>query len=85
MKFYKLFVNFIDAQTYYGKVCIASGSTHNVSNDCAVLVAIRLQTLKLCAYRVVYAHALRTDQTRNSIVSGRNETQQLRQALYWAA
>mmetsp|Transcript_34712 Transcript_34712/g.45654 ORF Transcript_34712/g.45654 Transcript_34712/m.45654 type:complete len:101 (+) Transcript_34712:1915-2217(+) len=24
MKFYKLFTNFIDAQTYFGKVCIAS-------------------------------------------------------------
>ena len=27
MKFYKLFVNFIDAQTYYGKVCIASNQS----------------------------------------------------------
>lgn len=27
MKFYKLFTNFIDAQTYYGKVCIASNQS----------------------------------------------------------
>ena len=27
MQFYKLFKNFIDAQTYYGKVCIASNQS----------------------------------------------------------
>jgi len=27
MKFYKMFINFIDAQTYYGKVCIASNQS----------------------------------------------------------